>query len=315
MALPALLAARADAIVVAAWLAPLLSLTPLTARIVPLRRGVRGMLPAATRIRRGQFARGVLLTSSFSSALLFRMSGVRSVRGAATDARERLLNDVVPRSAIDALHRSVAYHLLVTGEPLPDVPLPHLEIPEAAQVAWRQVWGQPGQGSGRVVGVIPGSHASSRAWPAARYAAVARALAAEGMRVVVFGSAAERALTRVVAGDWAFDAGGRTDLPTLAAALASCDILITNDSGPMHLGAAAGVPTLALWGAGNPAVTGVAGACHRMLRRTDLPCVPCVKNECPRHGAGFILDNAERECLTLIEAVDVLRAAHEALAP
>jgi ADP-heptose:LPS heptosyltransferase len=114
----------------------------------------------------------------------------------------------------------------------------------------------------------------------------------------------------VVAGDVGFDAGGRTDLSLLAAGLGECDILISNDSGPLHLAAAVGTPTVSLWGAGDPQVTGVVGPQHRILRRADLPCVPCVKNECPRTGAGYLLPKAERECLQLIEVPEVLAAAN-----
>jgi ADP-heptose:LPS heptosyltransferase len=101
----------------------------------------------------------------------------------------------------------------------------------------------------------------------------------------------------------------------LAAGLAECDILITNDSGPLHLAAAAGTRTLSLWGAGDPAETGVRGAAHTLLRHPELPCVPCVRNECPRHGAGYVLPEAERECLQLIRAADVLSAVHAMAAP
>ncbi len=134
------------------------------------------------------------------------------------------------------------------------------------------------------------------------------------MRVVVFGGPSERDLTAIVAGRSAFDAGGRTDLPLLAAGLASCDILVTNDSGPMHLAAATGTTTLSIWGPGNPASTGPRGTGHRLIRRADLPCVPCVKNACPRRGAGFILPDAELECLNLITPTEVLAEARRMLA-
>jgi heptosyltransferase-2 len=125
---------------------------------------------------------------------------------------------------------------------------------------------------------------------------------------VVFGGPGEEALAREVAGGAALDLGGRTDLPTLAAGLASCRAVVTNDSGPMHLAAAVGTPVVALFGAGEPRETGPLGPGHRVLRHAALACVPCRKNVCPRSGRGTFLQEAARECLGLIGVDEVLSA-------
>jgi len=311
MSLPALRQGMPEAVVVARGLASLLALASPDVEIIPIHRGAAGLAPAARRVRKGRYDRAILLTPSFSSALLFRMSGVSRIRGAATDRRASLLTERVPRPVIDALHRSSAYWLLATGEVPGSPPVPRLSVTPGLAARWRERLGRP---DGRIIGIFPGGNASSRRWPTERYATVAMRLTGDGHTVVVFGGPAERDLTRRVALGRAIDCGGRTDLPLLAAALAACDILVTNDSGPMHLAAAVGTATVSLWGAGNPGATGPVGVEHRRLRRADLPCVPCVKNECPRHGAGFILPDAERECLALIEPADVLYAVREALA-
>jgi ADP-heptose:LPS heptosyltransferase len=158
------------------------------------------------------------------------------------------------------------------------------------------------------VGVFPGSNASSRRWAPERFAETVRRLAAAGYEVVVFGGPGEEALSREVAGDAALDLGGRTDLPTLAAGLAACRAVLTNDSGPMHLAAAVGTPVVALFGAGDPRETGPLGPGHRVLRHPELGCVPCRKNVCPRAGRGTFLREAARECLGLIGVDEVLAA-------
>ncbi|MBI4544645.1 MAG: glycosyltransferase family 9 protein [Gemmatimonadetes bacterium] len=312
MALPALEVAGAAAdTLVLETLAPLLELSGFRGRVLPLERGAAGFWSGVRRLRRGRYRRGVLLPPSFSSALLFRLGGVRERRGMQTDGRSMLLTEPVPLHRLAGLHRSAVYFALVTGSP-PAAPLvPRVRVAAGAREAWARLVG----GGGRpVVGLFPGGHAPSRRWDGGRFAALARALAARGARVIVFGGPAERELTARVAGQVAVDAGGRTDLPLLAAGLADCHLLVSNDSGPLHLAAAVGTPTVSLWGAGNPAVTGPAGAAHRLLRRPELPCVPCVKNRCPRSGRGYVLERAEVECLKLIEVGDVLAAVEAALA-
>jgi heptosyltransferase II len=311
MALPALAEAPDADLVIARWLMPIAALLERRGSIIPLDRGARGLLTAARSVRRQRRRTGVLLTPSFSSALVFRLGGVRHVRGTATDGRTVLLGDALPRERLRRLHRTALYLELVTGSPATaQWPAPHLGVPESLRAAWRE---RMGPRSGPVAGIFPGSNARSRRWDADRYAAVARGLAAEGVRVVVFGTPAECDLTSTVAGDAALDMGGRTDLPMLAAALAECDILVTNDSGPMHLAAAVGTRTLVVSGPADTKETAPGGDGHVYLQRLDLPCVPCVRNECPRQGAGYILPEAERECLRLIQAPDVLAAASRML--
>jgi ADP-heptose:LPS heptosyltransferase len=156
-----------------------------------------------------------------------------------------------------------------------------------------------------VVAIAPGSRASSRRWDSNRFAAIANRLVGAGARVVVLGSSDEREITATVAGTKALDLGGRTDLLVLAAGLAESRLLICNDSGTMHLAAAVGTPTISLWGAGDPAVTGPVGRGHALVHTTALPCIPCVRNTCPRRGQGTVLPEAERECMALVSVDQV----------
>jgi heptosyltransferase II len=318
MALPALAAAPEADVVVADWLAPLVELLPRQGEVIPFRRGSAGMLNTARSLRRRRYTYGVLLPPSFSSALLFRLGGVSRVRGTATDRRSLLLSDVLPGDRLRERHRTLLYLELVTGA-AGDPAAPRLPVPAEPMARWQRLWHDvagsaagPGNG-GPVVGVFPGSNAVSRRWDAERYAGVVRGLVELGAHVLVFGSGGESALTREVAGEAGLDLGGSTDLPVLAAALSSCDILVTNDSGPMHLAAAVGTRTLVVSGPADTKETAPGGTGHVYLQRLDLPCVPCVRNECPRSGAGFILPEAERECLRLIEVPEVLTAARSML--
>jgi ADP-heptose:LPS heptosyltransferase len=108
--------------------------------------------------------------------------------------------------------------------------------------------------------IHPGAASGSRRWPAERFAAAARILAAWGLPVVISGSAAERALADRVAlaaglGREAVLAG-QTDLLGLAAIVAEASLVISNDTGVAHLAVAYGTPSVTLFGPVSPALWG-----------------------------------------------------------
>lgn len=304
MALPALALGAPDVVVVRRWLLPLLEITRLRATLIPLDRGWNGGLAVAHALRQRGLERGILLPPSLSSALIFRAARLPVRRGTRTDSRGLLLTDPVPADAARGQHRASLYVELVTGRKPAEPPVPAL-LPTAG--GWQQ-FGACYDGPPRPIGIFPGSNASSRRWSAERFRELARRLVEAGHPVVIFGGPEDAALTATVAVEGATDCGGKTDLPGLAAGLSACRIVITNDSGPMHLAAAVGTRVLAILGAGDPHETGPLGGNHVILRYDSLPCVPCRKNVCPRHGRGNFLPRAERECMELIEVDDVERA-------
>ncbi len=320
MALPAIESLQPADVLLPRWLVPVLELAALPGEAIPLDGGGRGMVAAAGELRRRGYGRGVLLAPSFSAALIFLLGGVRARRGARTDGRGLLVTEPVPDAAMAGLHRAATYHVLARGAVPEPLPAPRLQVPERLRAAWAALLADHGGRArgqdGITVGLFPGSNAESRRWEGPRFAELARRQAAAGARVVVFGGAGggERELTRAVAGDVAFDAGGRTDLPLLAAGLAACDLLVTNDSGPMHLAAAVGTRTVSLQGPSDPRRTRPLGEGHVLVQHGELPCVPCVRNHCPRSGAGTILPEAKQECLRLITVDEVEGAVGAAAA-
>jgi ADP-heptose:LPS heptosyltransferase len=81
----------------------------------------------------------------------------------------------------------------------------------------------------------------------------------------------------------------------------------------MHLAAALDRPIVALEGPADVRQTRPLASRVRLIGRFDLPCVPCVKNECPRKGRGTFLESADRECLRLITVDEVLEASIDLL--
>jgi ADP-heptose:LPS heptosyltransferase len=101
----------------------------------------------------------------------------------------------------------------------------------------------------------PGASVPERRWPAARFATVARALAARGLRVVLTGSASERPLTAAVAaesGGRCLDLAGQTDLGSLGALLSEARLIVCNDTGVAHLAVAVGLPGVIVSTGRNP---------------------------------------------------------------
>ena len=292
-----------------AGLEPILDMAGLDVERLPL-RDRRDVRAGARQIRHSGVRRGILLTPSASSALMFRLGGLRSRRGTAGGWRTWMLTDPVPRGPLLEAHRVNEFLALVGVEAEGDPPAPVLRPPGAVN--------RPRAGETRVVALFPGANAESRRWPAGRFSALAQRLAGAGRRVLILGGPDEEELTAVVsAAGAAFgeceDLGGRTDLVALAAVLARCDALVTNDTGPMHLAAALGTAVVALEGPADVRQTGPLGPRVRLIGRFDLPCVPCVKNRCRRTGPGTELAEAQNECMWLISVDEVERVVQELL--
>jgi len=170
-----------------------------------------------------------------------------------------------------------------------------------------------GDASRPVVGVHASGGRESKQWHLDRFAAVARALAdSRGATIVLTGAASDRPLVdevrRQLAGVRVIDTAAGHDLPTLAALLARMDLLITGDTGPMHLASAVGTPVVALFGPSNPARYGPLASRQRVLR-VDLPCSPCGQVRLPPlRCRGHVPD-----CMDGIQVDVVVQAALDLL--
>lgn len=131
----------------------------------------------------------------------------------------------------------------------------------------------------------PGATAASRRWPAERFAEVARELAAGvGALVLVTGNAGERSLVQQVCSQAGHPAvvpmAGRLSIGEMGALLAASDLLVSNNSGPVHMAAALGTPVVDLYALTNPQHTPWMVP-HRVLFQ-DVPCRYCYKSSCPQ---------------------------------
>jgi ADP-heptose:LPS heptosyltransferase len=168
--------------------------------------------------------------------------------------------------------------------------------------------------------LLVGLHASGgreiKQWDLARFADVATLVArSHGATIILTGSGSDRAIVDRVkrglpGGLSVIDASGSLDLVTLAALLEKLDLLITPDTGPMHLAAAVGTPTVALFGPSDPARWGPLSSVARVVR-VDLPCSPCNRIRVPPNRCvGHVPD-----CLAGIDVERVYDAAVELIGP
>jgi heptosyltransferase I len=145
----------------------------------------------------------------------------------------------------------------------------------------------------------------SKRWPEEGFAKLGDLLASRsGARIILTGGPGDRGQAEAIAGMMLIKPvvlAGRTSLKELCCLLKRVDLLVTCDSGPMHIAAAMGTPAVALFGPTDPRRTGPYGIGHRVLQR-QMDCVPCLKRTCP--------DNL---CLKEMPVEKVFCAAEEVL--
>jgi heptosyltransferase I len=165
-------------------------------------------------------------------------------------------------------------------------------------------------GGARWIVFQPGARWPNKRWPIASYAELVRLLAPArpGFRFAVLGGEADRPLGEVIAGaDPArcLDLTGRLSLPEMVEWIRLSELMVSNDTGPMHVAAALGTPVVALLGPTEPGRTGPYRQLEHVLQ-LNLPCVPCLKPRC-RYVKPF-------ECLRALPPAAVAAVVQKRLA-
>jgi len=163
-----------------------------------------------------------------------------------------------------------------------------------------------------LIGMAPGAaFGPAKRWPPQRFAGLAdRVIGALNADVLIFGSAAERPLAEEVAGAMKHTptlVAGDTSLRQLLALMSRCRLIVANDSGPMHLAAALGIPLVAIFGSTDERATGPLGPRVRVVRR-GVECSPCGRRECPidfRCLRGLSIEEVFRATLELVKGWNI----------
>jgi heptosyltransferase-2 len=255
-------------------------------------RGLAGFLSTARAVREREFDLCVLLPGAFRAAALVRWAKIPERWGYATDGRGMLLTRrVAPPPRPFGRHQSHLYMDLlsalgVTREE-PDTAL--RATPKMLELGTALLEREQCRFDRPLIGVHPGStNSRAKRWSPLGYARAAREIAdARGGRIVVLSGAGEDELADAVREALVSDGGespimlaGKCSLGALMGILSRLSLLLTNDSGPMHLAAALGTPTVGVFGPTDPTETGPAGS-HTRVARERVDCSPCLFRDCP----------------------------------
>lgn len=300
------------------WVADLYAHQKVADRIV-LADPARGRASQVAELRREGFQSALLLPNSFEAAWVAWRAGIPERCGYARDGRGLLLTQPVraPRPGEIPEHQAYYYLELLRRldllrdyqEALASRESFSLRLPPGAREAARErLRGFGLSCAGAVVALNPGAaYGTAKRWLPARYAELGQRLQAGlGAEVALFGAESERRLAESIAaeiGRGAVSTAGRTTLADFLALAPGCDLFVTNDTGTMHVAAAAGVPVLALFGSTDERATAPLGPRARLLKK-PVSCSPCLLRHCP----------VDHRCMREISVPEVFEAACQTMA-
>jgi lipopolysaccharide heptosyltransferase I len=293
-----------------AWLvnenfAPILDGCPVINRVIPFARHryntARGMMELThllVALRRERFDWAIDLQCLLRSSLVTLATGARRRTGLA-DGREGSTNFYNEHIKIPAPNMHAVDRYLMVPRQL-GIAVDRVEFPLAPDPCG------PKAALEKLILINPGARWPTKRWPAPRFGELLARLAAvwPDHRLAIIGSADERITAESIAAAAHASVevlAGRTTLPQLLDLMRRAALLISNDSGPMHLAVAVGTPVVAIFGPTNPRQTGPYPASAHAVLRAAIPCSPCLKSQCN--------ESQPMKCLNDIEVEQVVAAA------
>lgn len=265
-----------------------------------------GLFSVAKRIKATgiRFDAAILLTNSTRSTLEFWLAGIPRLVGYKGSLRSRLLTQIIKepkRAPGPPMHHTLRYlHVAKTCGAQTD--------------GWDAILpvNTPPPNRRLKIGICAGAeYGQAKRWPMDCFAQVMKQVTVKHPQTwwSFYGAPGEakmgEELSQMVGADVQHaNLVGKTRLSELITELRSCRLLITNDTGTMHLAAALGVPTVSIFGSTEPVLTGPLGPQHTVIRH-HVPCSPCFKRECPF---------GHYECMTKVTPEQVAQAVERQLA-
>ncbi len=298
--------------------------SPLVNEVIEYRRrenGVKAFFDAVGQIRQRRFDLALLFQNAFEAALLASLGGIKQRIGFAEQGRSLLLTHKLHRGAENRNRHQTNDYLDIVAEcervclgeifkPANEKPLPSLVATSVQRRAAKDKLVQFAIADRRPLIALNTGATNSRAkcWPANYFAELADRLAEElNAQIVLIGGAAEReyadnVFSQITKGR-PVNLAGKTSMPELIGLLAECDLLVSNDTGPAHVAAALGTPTLTIFGPTNEFETSPSGLRSELIRADGIECARCMHRDCP----------IDHRCMTRIAANDVLARARKLL--
>jgi heptosyltransferase-2 len=277
-------------------------------------RGLIGLWNLVQLVRSKQFDQAVLFQNAFEAAVLAWAAGIPSRIGYATDGRASLLSESVPVPVRTPLHHIQYYRRLVmaiTHNPGKDRAPQLVLSPEVKSACARQFPDVFLPSDGMLIGINPGAvYGSAKRWMPGRFAEVGDTLVERltgerpgtpPARCVLIGGKGEEGLGRSIARlmrDEPIVLSGMTTIQELMGVLTRCSVLVTNDTGPMHMAQALGVPVAAIFGSTDPRTTGPHDQSQGVVK-SSVRCAPCLLRACP----------IDHRCMTQVSVEQVVEAA------
>lgn len=296
--------------------------------VIPYHRqrdGWRALWRTLPRLRRQGFDLALLFQNAFEAALLTRLAGIPHRIGFAAQGRSPLLTTRLARGPEHRnRHQTQDYlDLVATSErlfygadfqPQEESPLPRLTCQSGERAAGEQLLARHGLhlSSGPLIALNVGAtNSRAKCWPAGHYAALAERLTtahgAPDARVLLIGGPGEVESARSVASAATtpdlINLAGQTSLGELLGILDRCALVISNDTGPAHIAAALGRPTLTLFGPTNEFETSPRGPRAALIRADGIECARCMYRDCP----------IDHRCMTRLSVETVYNRALELL--
>jgi heptosyltransferase II len=266
--------------------------------------GLGGLLRFCGEVRRERFDLAILFQNAIEAAIMTTVAGIPRRAGYNTDCRGLLLTHSVSGWRRARRFHHTEYYLtmlarlgLKGGDGRLRLHCTEEELEWAREQLATDGW----------VAINPGAtYGSAKRWFPERFAAVADELAGEfSARILLVGGPEERSIAEEVAANMRtqpLNLAGKTSVRELMALLSQCRLLVTNDSGPMHVAAAVGVPIVAVFGSTDHTTTSPLAPSCRIVREPTV-CAPCLKTSCP----------TDHRCMTAVSVTDVLEAARSLL--
>lgn len=291
-------------------------------------QGMAGFSKLIGQLQSERFDAAVLFQNAFHAAWMAWRAGIPVRIGYARDSRGFLLTDPIePPPAASYGHQTFYYlHLLfragLIARPEPPRPLtdPWLSV-GAGKKNWVTGFLESSglHGPRFLAGLFPGAaFGPAKRWFPDRFAALAdRLVAALSADVLIFGSQTERPLAEDIARQMSHTpilVAGEITLGQSMTLMEQCGLIVTNDSGSMHVAAALGLPVVAIFGSTDARATGPLGPNARVIQHL-VPCNPCGLRTCPidfRCMEGMTVATVYRAALELVKASEkpLNRPAH-----